>query len=31
VGVGRSYRKAGDHPRPADPCVYPEAVEGLLE
>jgi hypothetical protein len=31
VGVGRSYRDAADHPRPADPYVHPEAVEGLLE
>ena len=31
VGVGRGYRDAADHPRPADPYVHPEAVEGLLE
>jgi hypothetical protein len=31
VGVGRGYREAGDHPGPAHPHVYPEAVEGLFE
>jgi hypothetical protein len=31
VGVGRGYRDAGDHPRPANPYVHPKAVEGLLE
>jgi hypothetical protein len=31
MDVGRSYRKAGDEPRPTDPNVHPEAVEGLLE
>jgi hypothetical protein len=31
VGVGRGYRDAADHPRPANPHMYPKAVEGLLE
>src|SRR5215216_2521653 len=31
VGIGRSYRDAGDRPRPANPYVHPKAVEGLLE
>lgn len=31
VGIGRGYRDAGDHPRPADPYVRPKAVEGPLE
>jgi len=31
VGVGRSHRQAGDHPRPAHSHMLPEAVEGLLE
>jgi hypothetical protein len=31
VSVGRSDRNAGDHPWPADPRVYPKAVEGLFE
>ncbi len=31
VGIGRRQREAGDDPRPADPHVHPEAVEGLLE
>jgi hypothetical protein len=31
VGVGRSYRQASDHPRPANPHVYSKAVEGLSE
>ena len=31
VDVGRGHRDAGDHPRPANPHVHPEAIEGLLE
>jgi hypothetical protein len=31
VGIGRGYRDAADHPRPANPYVHPKAVEGLLE
>ena len=31
VGVGRSHREASDHSRPANPHMYPKAVEGLLE
>ena len=31
VGVGWSHRDTGDHPRPADPYVHTEAVEGLPE
>jgi hypothetical protein len=31
VDVGRGYRDAADHPRPADPYVHPEAIEGLFE
>jgi hypothetical protein len=31
MGVGRSHREAGDHPRPADPYVHPKTIEGLLE
>jgi hypothetical protein len=31
VSVGRSHRKTSDHSRPADPHVYPKALEGLLE
>ena len=31
VGGGRSHRDASDHPRPANPHVYSEAVEGLFE
>jgi hypothetical protein len=31
VGIGRSYREAGDEPRPADPDVHPKAVKGLPE
>jgi hypothetical protein len=31
VGIGRSYREAGYEPRPTDPEVHPEAVDGLLE
>ena len=31
VGVGRGHRDASNETRPADPNVYPKAVEGLLE
>ena len=31
VDVGRGHRDTGDHPRPADPRVHPETVEGLPE
>src|SRR5829696_629383 len=31
VGVGWGHRKTSDHPRPTNPHVYSEAVEGLLE
>src|SRR5215203_6381274 len=31
VGVGRGHRKTSDHPRPTDPHVHSEAVEGLFE
>jgi hypothetical protein len=31
VGVGRGHRETGYDPRPADPHVHTEAVEGLLE
>src|SRR5919202_2717668 len=31
VGIGRGYRDAADHPRPANPHMHPKAVEGLLE
>ena len=31
VGVRRGHREACDEPRPADPYVHPETVEGLLE
>ena len=31
VGIGRGYRDAADHPRPANPHVHSEAVEGLFE
>ena len=31
MGIGRSHREAADDPRPANPYVYPKAVEGLLE
>ena len=31
VGIGRGYRDASDHPRPANPHVHPKAVEGLPE
>ena len=31
VGVGRGRRDASDHPRPAKPHAYSEAVEGLFE
>jgi hypothetical protein len=31
VGIGRGYRDAADHPRPANPYVHPKAVEGLPE
>ena len=31
AGIGRSYRDAADHPRPANSHMHPKAVEGLLE
>jgi hypothetical protein len=31
MGIGRSYRDAADHPRPANPHMHPKAVEGLFE
>ena len=31
MGVGWSHRKTSYDPRPANPCVHPKAVEGLLE
>jgi hypothetical protein len=31
VGIGRGYRDAADHPRPANPHMHPKAVEGLFE
>ena len=31
VSVGGGHRDAGDQPRPAEPNVHPEAVEGLPE
>ena len=31
MGVGRDHRDAGDHPRPTEPKVHLETVEGLLE
>jgi hypothetical protein len=31
VGISRGHREARDEPRPADPHVHSEAVEGLLE
>jgi hypothetical protein len=31
VGIGRGYRDAADHPRPANPHMHPKAIEGLLE
>jgi hypothetical protein len=31
VSVGLGHRDAGEHPRPAEPKVHPETVEGLFE
>jgi hypothetical protein len=31
MGIGRSYRDAADHSRPANPQMCPKAVEGLFE
>jgi hypothetical protein len=31
MGIGRGHRQTANDPRPADPHVHPEAIEGLFE